>query len=212
MSELVLTKELLTKYAFQLANTNTEFRHILSNFGVPPLWDRPMGFPTLVSIILEQQVSLASAKKVYEKLNRALDKLTPELFLTLNDYQLKRIGFSHQKTRYCREVASKILNGYLNLNTLNYLNDQAVKKILTSITGIGHWTSDIYLLMVLLRADVWPHGDRALAVAAYEVFNLSTIPSYEFLKDMAEAWKPFRAIAARFLWHYYLNTKRKKIH
>lgn len=199
--------ELATK---ELAKKIPQFKNILDQFGVPPLWDRPSGFSTLVYIILEQQVSLKSAKATFNKLSEKLDRIEPGNFLKLNSEELKSVGFSKQKTEYCRIVANEILDGQLNLDELAKLLDNHVKEKLMSIKGIGHWTSDIYLLMILLRPDVWPHGDRALAVAAFEVFNLNKIPDYDSLKKLAESWKPWRSVAARLLWHHYLSTNRKK--
>ncbi len=193
----------------KLADKIPEFKKVVQKFGAPPLWDRTAGFSTLLYIVLEQQVSLASAKATFEKLQTELQDITPESFLTLNDKQLKTIGFSRQKTRYGRIIAKEILSGSLDLEILARQNDQQVKEKLMSIIGIGHWTSDIYLLMVLLRPNVWPHGDRALAVSAYEVFNLKGIPSYDDLMLMSENWKPWRSVAARLLWHNYLSTHRK---
>lgn len=201
-----MTNASLIAGAQSLAEKIPQFQRIITDFGYPPLWNRPPGFSTLIQIILEQQVSLASAKKTFDRLNSVLIVFTPESFLKLSDAQLKQCGFSRQKTKYCRIIASSILNETLNPDKLTYLKDEQVKEKLMSFTGIGHWTSDIYLLMVLLRPDVWPHGDRALAVAAYKVFDLHEIPDYKFLSAMAEKWIPYRSIAARFLWHYYLST------
>ena len=206
-----LNSEILQRAASELAEIEPAFARILNTFGVPPLWDRAQSFATLLYIILEQQVSLASAKAAFLKLEKKLGDIFPENFLRLTDRQLKTIGFSQQKTRYGRILAREIYDGKLDLNQLAAINDDAVKNRLMALTGIGHWTSDIYLLMVLLRADVWPHGDRALAVAAYEVFELEKIPDYDSLRQMAEKWQPWRSVAARFLWHYYLSTPRKKL-
>jgi len=205
-----LTEKSLKNNSIKLAKKVPQFQQIANLFGIPPLWDRQKGFSTLIYIILEQQVSLASAKATFDKLNSTLKEFTPRSFLKLNDEQLKEVGFSRQKIRYCRIVAKEILNGNLDLEKFNSMDDISVKEKLMSIIGIGNWTSDIYLLMVLLRPDVWPHGDRALAVAVYEVFKMSSIPSYEELSKIAEGWEPYRSVAARFLWHHYLNTKRGK--
>jgi len=207
---IILNKNLLEKATRELAGKFLPFRKILDQFGIPPMWDRPVGFSTLLYIILEQQVSLASARATYEKLAKKLGNITPKNFLTLNDEQLKKLGFSWQKTKYGRIVAQKIIDRELNLEQLEKMPDVLVKETLMAIKGIGHWTSDIYLLMVLLRADIWPHGDRALAVAACEVFNMTKVPDYKTLQDFAVAWKPWRSVAARLLWHHYLNTNRKK--
>ena len=205
-----INKDDLARAAKNLARKIPQFKPILDRFGVPPLWDRPAGFATLIYIILEQQVSLASAKATYDKLLQKLGKINPQNFLTLSDAELKNIGFSRQKTGYCRVVARQITEGNLKLDLLNKMPDIDVKNRLMAIKGIGHWTSDIYLLMVLRRPDVWPHGDRALAVAAYEVFNMNDIPEYSLLQRLADSWKPWRSVAARLLWQHYLNTSRKK--
>jgi DNA-3-methyladenine glycosylase II len=205
-----LNRDGLTEAAKILAAKIQPFKIILDRFGVPPLWDRPAGFSTLLYIILEQQVSLASAKATFEKLLLKMGNIDPQAFLKLNDDELKSVGFSRQKTLYGRIVAQQINEGHLDLDLLSRLPDIMVKTKLMSVKGIGHWTSDIYLLMVLLRPDVWPHGDRALAVAAYEVFNMDEVPDYNTLQQMAELWKPWRSVAARLLWHHYLNTPRKK--
>jgi DNA-3-methyladenine glycosylase II len=205
-----LTRDRLSQAAISLAAKIPQFKIILDRFGVPPLWDRPMGFSTLLYIILEQQVSLASAKATYEKLLLKIGSIDPQTFLILTDDELKSVGFSRQKTDYGRVIAREIVEGHLNLSQLSSMSDEQVKTKLMSIKGIGHWTSDIYLLMVLLRPDVWPHGDRALAVAAYEVFKMNEVPDYNTLQQLAELWKPWRSVAARLLWHHYLSTSRKK--
>jgi DNA-3-methyladenine glycosylase II len=206
----VLNKGQLAKAVYALGIRVPEFKKIQDQFGVPPLWDRPAGFDTLLYIILEQQVSLSSAKAAFEKLLNRLGTINPQNFLNLTDQQLKETGFSRQKINYGRVLAKEVMDGRLRLEELQEMPDHETKKKLMAIKGIGHWTSDIYLLMVLLRPDIWPHGDRALAVAAYEVFRLKTIPDYTELQNMAENWKPWRAAAARLLWHHYLSTSRKK--
>ena len=172
--------------------------------GPPPLWQRPPGFPTLVHIILEQQVSLASARSAFNRLLQASPQLTPGNFLQFDDAQLKAIGFSRQKTSYCRGLASAMLRGELELDNLPGLPDDQIRQILLRIKGIGPWTVDIYLLMVLLRSDSWPAGDLALAVALQETRELSSRPTPAELEKIAEPWRPWRALAARLLWHAYL--------
>jgi DNA-3-methyladenine glycosylase II len=177
-------------------------------FGPPPLWARAPGFPTLVHIILEQQVSLASARAAMARLLAAVGPLSPAGFLTLDDAELKAIGFSRQKTGYARGLAQAILDARLEPDALEALDDDAVRAQLMSLKGIGRWSADIYLLMALGRPDVWPHGDLALAVAAQQVYGLPTRPSYDELDTMSTAWRPWRAVAARLLWHYYLSQRK----
>jgi len=189
-----------------LANLDADLAAVVTRWGAPPLWPREPGFPTLVYLILEQQVSLASAKAAYERL---LDKLNaalvPERFLSLNARQLKTIGFSRQKAGYCRLLADSILNGHLDLDAVAGLDDESARAALTRIKGIGPWTADVYLLMALKRPDVWPVGDLALQKAARRIKRLRKHPSPARLEKIGKAWRPWRAVAARLLWHDYLS-------
>ena len=189
-----------------LCDRDPDLAQIRTNFGPPPMWDREPGFPTLVHIILEQQVSLASAKAAYDRLLAAASPLTPAIFLEFDDVELKRFGFSRQKTTYGRGLAQAILDGHLDLAKLEALDDAAVRSELMVIKGIGPWTADIYLLMALRRPDVWPIGDLALASAAWRVKGLASRPTPEELDDLGAGWRPWRAVAARLLWHYYLSA------
>ena len=177
-------------------------------YGVPPLWDREPGFATLLQIILEQQVSLASAKACFDKLSSHVGEVSPESVLSLNDAELKRIGFSRQKTAYARHLAEALLEERLDLDRLQALPDAEVKAELIKLKGIGEWTSDIYLLMALLRPDVMPKGDIALHSAWHRLSGEARPTSDEFLV-IAERWKPYRSVAARLLWHFYLSEKRQ---
>jgi 3-methyladenine DNA glycosylase/8-oxoguanine DNA glycosylase len=177
-------------------------------YGAPPLWDREPGFATLLQIILEQQVSLASAKACFDKLTVYLGNVTPETVLSLNDAELKTVGFSRQKTAYARHLAEAILKKHIDLNSFRKLSDADVKTELIKLKGIGEWTSDIYLLMVLLRPDVMPKGDIALHTAWHKLSGEPRPGSDEFLV-IAERWKPYRSVAARLLWLFYLSERRK---
>ncbi len=188
-----------------LADADPDLRRIHSVLGPPPLWARQPGFATLVHIILEQQVSLASARAAFQKLETALGVVTPEKFLPLSDEQLKRIGFSRQKTGYCRQLARAVIDNDLDLRKLEHLEDHSVRSELIRIKGIGAWTADIYLLMALLRPDIWPAGDLALASAMQQIKGLPARPGREEMEQIAAAWRPWRAVAARLLWHHYLS-------
>lgn len=202
-----LDEAALQDAAAELAGRDVRLARILGMYGPPPLWAREPGFPTLLHIILEQQVSLASAKAAYDKLLLLASPLTPERFLALDDVALKGAGFSRQKTRYGRELAEAIGFGRLDLDYLQALDDEAVRGELMAVKGIGRWTADIYLLMALRRPDVWPRGDLALASAARRALSLSAVPGYGELEELADAWRPWRAVAARLLWHAYLSEK-----
>ena len=161
--------------------------------------------------MLEQQVSLASARAAFDRLVAATDPLTPERFLRLTDAQLLAIGFSRQKARYGRALATALVDGALDLDALTALDDEAVQRILEAIPGIGRWSSTIYLLMVLGRPDVWPVGDMALATAVGEATGLPARPGPDELARIGEAWRPWRSVAARLFWHDYLGRRRTTI-
>ena len=202
--------EPLTKPAFDqalsiLRDRDADLGGVLSSFGRPPMWAREPGFPTLVHIILEQQVSLASAKAAFDRLRQAITILTPEEFLKLGAETLRQIGFSRQKTRYCRDLANAITEGSLHLEWLEEMDDDLARAELLKITGIGRWTADIYLLMALRRPDIWPIGDLALALAVQRIKRLESRPSSKELEALSESWKPWRAVAARVFWHHYLS-------
>ena len=205
-----LTTDSLPVHAARLAATDAGLAAILRQYGPPPLWAREAGFPTLVHLILEQQVSLASARAAFDRLVAAANPLTPQAFLVLDDDQLLAIGFSRQKTRYARALAEALLAGRLDLAALADLPDDAVDRQLTALPGIGPWTASIYRLMVLLRPDAWPAHDIALAQSVAEMRGLAVRPSPEALATIGDAWRPYRAVAARMLWHRYLSVRAER--
>jgi DNA-3-methyladenine glycosylase II len=190
-----------------LAAHDADLAGIVARHGPPPLWDRAPGFGTLLHIVLEQQVSLASAQAAFERLRAAADPLEPGRFLELSDDELLAIGFSRQKARYGRALATAIADGSLDLDGLDHLDDQAVHEALQAIPGIGPWTSTIYLLMVLGRPDVWPVGDIALAESVGHVKRLGRRPDATEMTGLGEAWRPWRSVAARLFWHDYLARR-----
>lgn len=173
--------------------------------GVPPLWPRDPGFPTMVRLILEQQVSLASADATYGKLERAIGSVEPEPFVGLGDSELRTIGFSRQKSGYVRGLAAGMMDGSVDLDAVGGLDDAAATDRLLEIRGIGPWTAACYLLFALRRPDVWPPGDRALQVSMGRVYALSDVPDDETSGVRSTAWRPLRSIAARMLWFEYLG-------
>lgn len=186
-----------------------DLAEIHRKYGPPPIWAREPGFATLVKIILEQQVSLSSAQAAFNRVSELVSPLTPDGLLQLDDATLKACGFSRQKTGYARGLAQDILSGRLDVNALENLDDESVRAALMRVKGIGLWSADIYLLMVLKRADIWPRGDLALATSMKRVKGLQTIPSQEEMSEISRAWQPWRAVAARFLWHDYLSRNGK---
>ncbi len=202
----MLTLETLHASAADLARRDSDLARVMDAFGPPPLWQREPGFGTLVYIILEQQVSLASARAAYNRLAAAISPISPENFLTLDDASLKSIGFSRQKMGYGRILSRALLEGELDLERLAGLEDDAVRAELTKIKGIGRWTADIYLMEALLRPDIWPSGDLALAASVQRVKGLQALPGPAALHDLGESYRPWRAVAARMFWHHYLSS------
>ena len=206
-----LTKANLTEATVYLAARDNDLARLLVADGVPPLWERKPCFSTLIHIILEQQVSLASARAMYRRLVDNFVPFTPDRFLEFGSSYLRSLGVTRQKAAYCINVAEAILGGRLDLRAVSRMDDLAAVDTLTRIKGIGPWTADIYLLMALRRPDVWPSGDIALANTVRKVKELHEYPSPSTLSKVAETWRPFRSVAARMLWHHYLSDKTQGV-
>ena len=202
-----LTRARLLDGVDALRAADPDLAAVVARFGPPPLWARRPGFATLVQIVLEQQVSLASGRATFGRLRDACGAVTPERFATLTPARVQSAGVTRQKTSYCLGIAQQIVDGTLDLRRLGRADDQAARRTLVEIRGIGPWTADIYLLMALGRPDVWPDGDLALATAAQQVKQLRRRPDTERLRQLAASWAPWRAVAARILWHHYLSTR-----
>ncbi len=209
----VLTQQTLALAARELAKHDELLSNIYNVHGDPPLWRRATGFPTLVHIILEQQVSLRSGKAMFDRLNTAIQPFEPVEFLKRGEIHLRGLGVTRQKSAYLVHLSSLIVSGELNLTKLHRMSDEEVRDSLMKVKGIGAWSADVYLLMAMRRADVWPAGDLALQVAAKELYRLEKRPTADELELLAEKWRPNRAVAARMLWQYYLAKQaaaRKK--
>jgi len=209
-SHTILNEEVFSQGVRLLTDRDAHLADVVKTYGQPPLWVREPGFPTLVYIILEQQVSLASARAAFERLKAATKPFTPQRFLKLTDAELLRIGFSRQKTLYTRLLAESLARRHFDLRYLRELHDDAARKMLIAFKGIGRWTADIYLLSALRRPDIWPTGDLALATAVQEVKRLRKRPTPEKLEAISAPWKPWRAVAARLFWHAYLSKRGQR--
>jgi len=200
-----LTTVTLQAGARQLATSDRDLARIVKQHGCPPMWGRQPGFATLVWIILEQQVSIASARTLFRRLRIALGgHVTPAAVTHAGISGLREFGLTRQKARYCNELAQRLLDGALDLRVVSRSPDSQARAMLLEVPGLGHWSVDIYFLMALRRPDVWPRGDLALAIAMRDVKRLGFIPSREQQIEMAERWSPWRSVAARILWMHYL--------
>jgi len=206
----VLSTASVATAARELAGRDQTLAAILTTHGNPPLWRRTAGFPTLVHIILEQQVSLRSGKAMFDRLNASIEPFEPASFVERGETYLRSLGVTRQKAAYLIHLASLIVEGELNLTRLGRMSDQEARTALMQVKGIGLWSADVYLLMAMRRADIWPAGDLALAVAAKDLLGLTNRPTPEELEQLAEKWRPLRAVAARMLWQYYLAKKAKQ--
>jgi DNA-3-methyladenine glycosylase II len=168
------------------------------------MWGRKPGFPTLVRIILEQQVSLASARSMFSRLTANVIPFAAARFVELGEPHFRSLGVTRQKAGYCVHVARAIAEGQLDLAAVGRMSDSQVKAALTQVLGIGPWTAEIYLLMALRRADVWPSGDLALLTSLGRLKRLRERPAPVQAAQIAENWRPFRSVAARMLWQHYL--------
>ncbi len=208
----VFTEEDLVKLCDDVGQMDPDLHTIIDRFGYPPFWSRPNTFESLVHIILEQQVSLASAAATLEKLRAKVELITPENILKLSDEELREATFSRQKTAYVRHLSEKMRDKHIELEKLEVLSNDAIRETLIGLKGIGNWTIDIYLIMVLHRTDVFPVGDLAAVNALKRLKGIDTSQSGEILTSVVQAWSPRRSIATMLLWHYYLSDpyRRKK--
>lgn len=205
--EVIENDRQLARMAAHLATTDHVLASIHERLGPPPLWGRKPGLATLVHIVLEQQVSLASGRAAFAKLKNACGgRVGAARIVQLGERGLRdKARLTRQKSRYVLAIAQANQARKLKFRSLESLPDEQVREQLMQIKGIGTWTSDIYLLMALRRADVMPLGDLALELEVAEQYGLADRPDNEALLKHAETWRPYRAAAARMLWHSYLD-------
>ncbi|WP_206028607.1 DNA-3-methyladenine glycosylase family protein [Thalassoroseus pseudoceratinae] len=194
-------------YCETLADREAVFRRILDQHGRPPLWQREPNFTTLVRIILEQQVSLASANATFTKLTQCVSKFTPDELLQLSTEDMRACAVSRQKTRYLHALSDAVLSNQLNIPALAQLSDDVVRQQLTQVKGIGQWTANVFLMLALNRTDCFPSGDVALNNSLRHEFELSTEQFMETSQSLIARWAPLRTIAAYLLWHAYIQRK-----
>jgi DNA-3-methyladenine glycosylase II len=188
-----------------LADRDDLLSNILSQYGEPELILRPEGFRTLVFIVIEQQISLQAARKIFERLESRLKKVNPETVFNTSAEIMKTIGLNRQKINTLHELSRRVISREIDLNQLQFMDDEDVRKVLVSIKGIGNWTADIYLLEALNRPDILPSTDLALARCIQEIWGLEKRPDREIIVKMALRWRPWRSYAVRLIWTAYLN-------
>ncbi len=195
----------------QLALADADLAAIIKTHGYPPFWSRPNSFESLVHIILEQQVSLASALSALNKLKERVQELTPARIILLTDEEMRACYVSRQKNSYIKYLAEALLSGQLKLEEFQDLPDDEIRSKLTALKGIGNWTADVYLMFALQRADIFPIGDLAAVNALKRVKQLPAEVTREEMLEITAQWQPHRTIAAMLLWHYYLSSAKVKV-
>jgi DNA-3-methyladenine glycosylase II len=204
-----LGRETLAAAVRTLTRCDPDLRRLVRRDGPPPLWARPAGFATLLRIILEQQVSLASARAAFSRLESAAGVVSPQAVVALGREGIRAAGLTRQKADYACALAQRVLGGELRLSRLGRAGDDAARDALMRVRGVGRWTADIYLLMALRRPDVWPAGDLALHRALMRAKRLPSLPSAAEASRLATDWAPWRSVAARILWHAYLSERTR---
>jgi DNA-3-methyladenine glycosylase II len=196
-----ITEESLRDAVEDLARQDRDIAIALKAVGPPPLRYRPPGFETLLRIIVAQQVSLASAAAIWGRLEVACPSLDAESVLTLDEDALRACGFSRQKAKYGLSLAELVASGRLDLAAIDRLEDEEAIARLTEVKGLGRWSAEVYLLFSHGRPDVFPAADVGLMIGAQRLKRLDARPNAEALGELAEGWRPLRAVAARMLWH-----------
>jgi len=205
VSRIIETPDCVAEGAAWLAQTCPRMAHAMELTGPLPLRRRPDGFARLLSASVSQQVSVASASAIWSRMKAA--RLTgPRKIMWASDEDLCTAGLSRQKMRYARALAE----ARIDYKALRDASDADVVAVLTQVPGIGVWTAEIYAMFSLGRADVFAPGDLALQEAARILYDLSERPTDKALRQMAEAWSPWRSVAARVLWAYYRVAKDRE--
>ena len=207
MTTVRLSGNTLSEACRRLAASDRNMARLFRRHGPPPLWRRRAGFRCLIQIVLEQQVSLASGRATLRRIENAFGRISATSLAGAGEPGLRAAGVTRQKAHYCVSLAEASRRGELDLRIVARAPDDEAMDMLTQFKGIGRWTAEVYLLMALLRPDVWPAGDLALAKAVQGLHGLPERPREEQMREVAEPWRPFRAVAARLLWQDYLSRR-----
>ncbi|SEP98769.1 DNA-3-methyladenine glycosylase family protein [Flavobacterium urocaniciphilum] len=189
-----------------LIQLEPKFQTIIDTYGIPEITTRPSGFMALSQLILEQQVSMASAKACYDKVEKYLNGFTPELLLIASDEELKLCGVSRQKISYIKNLAFCIVEKQIDLESFHSKKEEEIFAELIQLKGVGKWTAQVYLMFCLQKKDVFPIGDIAVQHTMRELFQTETLIEME---DFANNWKPYRSLATYLLWHHYLKKRNR---
>lgn len=191
-----------------LQQSDVIFKNIINKYGVPIIPTRPEGFQTLVLLILEQQVSVDSAKATFLKIKAEVSLIEPEILIHLSNETFRNLGVSRQKTTYLKSLSEAVLTKQIDLESLSAKSAEQIRAELIKIKGIGNWTIDVYLMFCLQMPDIIPLGDIAVVNTIKE---LLAIEDKVIMQSYVEKWSPHKSIATFLLWHYYLLKRNRKI-
>ena len=198
----------LKEAILHLTTTDNIFKTIIDTHGLPQIPWRAEGFETLTLLILEQQVSVDSAKATFDKLKLMLPQCNPEIILNTDDADFRACGVSRQKTKYIKCLAEAVLEKTLDLDSLSQKTDADIRAELIKIKGIGNWTIDVYLMFSLASPDILPLGDIAIINTIKELLDIHDRADMEIY---TQKWAPHRSMATFLLWHHYLKKRKRKI-
>ncbi len=202
---IIISQECISEGLAALSKLEPKFKQVIKTIEEVPLRRTSEGFDRLLSTIVSQQLSVAAADAIWNKIQLAgLSKI--QKIRTVSDHELRDVGLSKQKIKYVRSLA----NANINYRSLRNMPTSQVVSELTQVSGIGNWTAEIYAMFSLGRADVFAPGDLALQEATRALFNLQERPSEKELRSMAKDWSPWQAVAARLLWSYYNQQKKRE--
>jgi len=187
----------------KIASSDEDVAIGLKLVGYPPPRNRPVGFETLFSIVVSQQLSTHAAAAIMGRARELLPSVTPQAVLDLPDGALRKIGLSHRKVDYTTGLSEAILSGEFNPEALDQLDNRTVTEKIIALKGFGPWSAEIYLMFSLQRQDVFPSGDLALLVALQKLKSLDAKPTPQQAQELIKHWSPWRTAGSLFLWHYY---------
>jgi len=186
-----------------LLKSDKDLKDLINSIPKIVPFKREKGFEGLVRLICEQQLSVASAKAIFDRLAKIVSPFEAKNFLKVSKKDLQKTGLSRQKIDYCTGLAKACISGNLNFNALHKMDDESLSKELCKVKGIGKWTADCYMLASLKREDIWPVGDLGLQISVQKLKKLSKRPSETELEEISLRWKPYRTLVANMLWNSY---------
>lgn len=204
---ILATDDDIAEATAQLVKIEPRFQRVVDRHGLPPLRRSPEGLEGLLRIVTDQLISLKAGEAIWQRLHAGLQPFDAATVSRKRHATLMALGLSGAKARCFKAVASAMVRNELQFDALQALPDEEVTTRLTAIPGIGRWTAMIYLLSSMGRADAWPVGDLAVELAAQDLFALRARPEGNASLELAEAWRPHRAVAARLLWSHYRGLK-----